>query len=205
MRGGNAGFGRSLIIPLLAFAFCTWAVYLGGLAAVQSYCNGPANSTGQSGAQIAGIQGSNNLNTDGLQSIYAFSANVLYCSNIFRYHWFIMAFEFVLILGALITAATPFAIARTRGFWVGMFAIATVLYMIMSEAFLAGISSNHNNGGGNNLGAFRCAASGAIMTVVANIACMFAIGSDWERRGMNSGKEEIVERPATTPTGMAAV
>lgn len=204
----TANVGRSLILPLLAFAFCTWAVYLGSLAATQRYCTDVTGSTtGQSGADIAGQQTSNALNTDGLQGIYTFSANVLYCSNVYRYHWFVAAFEFLLIVGALIAAATPYAIAHTRGFWVGMFSIATVLFMIMSEAFLAGISSNANITG-RNLRAFQATAAGAIMTVVANIACLFAIGSDWERRGAhhNNKDQTMMDRPVgtgtTTTTGL---
>ncbi len=91
-----------------------------------------------------------------------------------------------------------------------MFAIATVLYMMMSEGFLAGISSDAN-ASGLNLRAFRATAAGAIMTVVANIACLFAIGSDWERRGAHGHHkdEAVMDRPvgagATTPAGMQAV
>jgi hypothetical protein len=73
--------------------------------------------------------------------------------------------------------------------------------MINSEAFLAGISSNQNFAG-SSLASFRTAAAGAIMTVVANIFCLFAIGSDWERRGATMGKDAPVAGTTNT-AGMA--
>lgn len=200
----TANFGRSIIIPLLLFAFATWAVYLGGLAASQHYCQD--GTTGESGADLADQQ-AQGLNTNGLQGVWGFSGSVLYCSNVYRFHWFIAAFEFLVIIGALIAAATPYSIAHSRGFWVGMFAIATLLYMIASEAWLSGISSSAT--GGSRLTSYRATAAGAISTVVANIACLFVIGSDWERRGAHTGKDLPGERPvgtaATTPAGMASV
>lgn len=197
---------KSLALPLLAFAFIAWVVYLAGLAASQAYCTD--GTTGSSGADISeqAVQG---VNTAGTSGVFGFS-NTLLCNNIYRFYWFIAAFEFVLVVGALVAASMAGALAMTRGFWVGMFAIATVLYMIASEAFLAGISSPANSSG-RNLAAYRTTAAGAIITVVANIGALFAVGSDWSRRGHYAadkgvpGSAMAPGATTTTTTGPMAV
>lgn len=164
------------ILPALVFAFATWAIYTGGLAAIQRYCVVPSQSVFASGANVLGRPVGNALDTDGLQGVFGFSANVLDCKEVFRFDWFIMAFEFVAIASGIVAAVALDGVPKSRGFLLALFAIATVIMMIAAEAFLSGISSDYR-AGGKVLTAYRVAAAGAILTVVANLVVLFAIGT----------------------------
>jgi hypothetical protein len=48
-----------------------------------------------------------------------------------------VAFLFVTLLGAFIAAGPKHGLSSSRPFWIGMFAINTLLFMIASEAALA--------------------------------------------------------------------
>ena len=112
-----------------------------------------------------------------------FSAGPVPCTRFYRFYWFMMAFELITILGAMITALTHWGLHHSRPFWIGMFSIATLLFMIASEAFLAGLDADaYGSVGGSHLARMRTAAAGAIMTVVANILLLLALGTDWEGR-----------------------
>lgn len=166
---------KALSIPLLLFALVAWCVYLAGLAASQAACQD--GTTGER-SPLRGLP--NNLNTFGLGSVHGFSGNVLPCSNVFRFFWFIAAWEFVVIVAALVTAPMRAGLHYSRAFWVGMFAISTVLFMLASDAFLTGVSAVDTFG----ISAQRrmqTAAAGAIISTVANVFVLLAIGTEWDR------------------------
>jgi uncharacterized spore protein YtfJ len=195
---------KGLTWPFLLLALATWAVFLGGLASLQNVCNdyttqygdqrgapggAGAGGTGNPNA-LANVQGQS-LNTAGLLNVFGFSAGPVPCTRFYRFYWFMMAFELIIILGAMVTAVTRLGLHYSRPFWIGMFSIATLLFMIASEAFLAGLDADaYGSIGGTNLARMRTAAAGAIMTVAANIFVLFAIGTDWEGR-KGTGKDDV--------------
>ena len=192
---------KGLTLPLVLFAFAVWAVFLAGIASLQSSCNDGSRPVGDpSDVPAAG------LNTAGLTGVWGFSSNVLVCSQLFRFYWFIAAWQFVVLLAALITSFIGHVpLAATRAFWVGMFTISSLLFMIASEAFLAGISARVYGAGDYHLLArIRTAAAGAIMSVVASVFLILAIGTDWDR---SSGVYHKHDRSAMTgaPTGPTVV
>lgn len=141
------------VYPLLLLVFGTWVVSLAGIAALQNKCSVSDYSS--------------------LTAVRGFSA-VLPCSRFFRFYWFIVAFEGALILGLAIALATGL-IARTRSGWVGLFAVATLLYILMSDTFLTSLAlpvfAN-----GQLMHRAKVMAAGSIMTSAVNCLLLFALG-----------------------------
>jgi hypothetical protein len=73
---------RVYTIPLLFFAFASWAVFLGGLASVQNICND--GTTGA--ATLAERGGGAGATSTGLSGVFGFSNN-LSCSQLYRF-WY---------------------------------------------------------------------------------------------------------------------
>jgi len=137
------------VFPLVALAFCTWLVSLGGLSALQHDC----------GTQYA-------------PAVRGFS--VATCRRVYRYYWFIVAFEFAVLAGvAMSTVAAK--LVHSRIAWVGMLAIATLLYMQASDSFLTG-QRLPAFAGGQPMHRARTMTAGCIMTTVANIFLLLALG-----------------------------
>lgn len=57
------------------------------------------------------------------------------------YWWFAVTFEFICLV-ALIVVAVIKALPRQKTSWMGIFAIASLLYISMTDAFLAAESSS---------------------------------------------------------------
>lgn len=199
---------KKAAVPLLLFALVCWVVYIAGLASSQASCT---DGTTGAASPLRGLP--NQLNTFGLNSVHGFSANVLPCSTVFRFFWFIAAWEFVVVLAALITTPMRAGLHITRPFWVGMFAISTVLFMLASDAFLSGVSAVD---GVNNSAVRRMqtTAAGAILTTVANVFLLLAIGTEWERHtgdnapGLGHRKRGVAgqhDQIAVPTTGATAV
>lgn len=208
---------KGLSWPFLILALATWAVFLAGVASLQNICADGTTGTSAGGDTAAGalqsIRGMNR-NTGGLENTWGFSAGPVPCARLYRFYWFMVAFQFVVLVGAMITAATAWGLHYSRPFWIGMFSIATLLMMIASEAFLAGLDADRYSGG-DHLTRMRLAAAGAIMTAAANIFLLFSIGTDWEgRKNRTPGKGEMerggialapVGTPVAEPVGVARV
>lgn len=141
----------AIVWPALALVFCTWAVSLAGLASLQAEC---------SAGSYLGVRG--------------FSAGLLSCRKIYRYYWFIVAFEFLLIAGLAASLATGLY-RRARMAWVGLFAIAALLYIQATDSFLTAESVNRYKSGSLEHRA-RTATAGFLMTVVANLFVLIALG-----------------------------
>lgn len=142
------------VYPLLVLAFATWVVSLAGIASLQADCN-TADFTE-------------------LYAVRGFSST-LGCSNLFRFYWFIVALQGFLVFALAIALATGL-IARTRMGWIAWFTVATLLYILMADTFLTARSLAAFSGG-QLKNRMRTMAAGAIMTAIADMLLLMALGS----------------------------
>lgn len=160
------------LLPLLLLALAGWAVYVGGLAALQHQCDDY-----EVGEVVPGdVFG----NTAYLNGVSGFSSAVLPCSKVYRWSWFCMAFELVSILGLLI-ATVMGRLWHARLAFLAMFAVCTLLFMLQTERFLTVTSVNVVSPGYEG-GVWEdrawCTFAGCIILVVSNILIILAIGID---------------------------
>ncbi|GLC35507.1 hypothetical protein PLESTB_000200000 [Pleodorina starrii] len=146
---------NQIVLGLTALVFCTWAVSLAGIASVQQAC-APGWDTG-----LAGING--------------FSVG-LSCMSLFRYYWFIVIIELCLIVGLGASLATT-AFAKTRFSWLGLFAVATLLYIQMTDTFLT-MQSVSDDMDGSIKHRVRTLVAGGIMTATVNCMLIIALGTN---------------------------
>lgn len=137
-------------VPAAAITFATWAVYVGGLASLQSDCD---------------VDG---LTTRGL------SDPMLPCSKAYRYNWFVLSWEFVIVM-ILAGAAVSGKLAHARTALVGLFAVGTMLYIDVSNQFLNGQSIDYYTDG-TPLHRIRTVTAGAIMTALMNAVVILIVG-----------------------------
>lgn len=133
----------------LLLGLCTATVFIGGIGALQNECLG------------------DDLNTNGLDGIWGFSPLALSCKKVFRYYWFIVAFQFV--IGAIGVYAVTFEgkLAKLRHSLLGLFIIGTLLFIYTSNAFLDVIEVPRFQTG-TLRDRSKTAVAGAIMTAVLN-------------------------------------
>lgn len=155
------------LLLLLAGAFIPIILYVAGLAALQSQCNRDYSLVGQNSLP---------QNTAWLDGNTGFSGQVLPCSKVYRWSWFIFAFECVVLLSILI-ATVMGRLWHFRLAGLALMAIATMLFMMQSEAFLTTTSITSYEGGVWKHRA-NVTAAGAIMMVVADVLIMLAMGID---------------------------
>ncbi|GLI61845.1 hypothetical protein VaNZ11_004353 [Volvox africanus] len=146
---------NSIILGLTALVFCTWSVSLAGVASVQQQCT-PGGWSGDLG-RVNGLSGG------------------LPCMKLFRYYWFIICLEFVLIAGLGASLATN-ALAKTRLSWLGLFAVATLLYIQTTDTFLT-LESITDNENGSIKHRVRTMVAGSIMTATVNAILIVALGT----------------------------
>lgn len=146
------------IWPFIALAFCTWAVSLAGIASLQEDCTD--TSAHMLGAAVNG-----------------FSA-VLGCKEIYRYYWFIVSLEFVLIaiLGAFLASGN---FGKARVGLVGLISVATLLYIQMTDAFLSAEDFEAFKSGSAR-DRLRTMIAGSLMTATANCFLILAAGYETE-------------------------
>jgi len=150
--------------PLVGLVFCTWAVSLGGLASLQDNCND---------ATVAAA-GSNLLGTAGLAGVRGISASVLDCTKVYRYYWFIISYEIVIIFGLAYALATGIY-ATTRLAFLSLFAVASLLYMQTADTSLA-IENINIFTVEQPLHRGRTLTAGSITTAVLNVVLVFVLG-----------------------------
>ncbi|KXZ47289.1 hypothetical protein GPECTOR_36g16 [Gonium pectorale] len=143
----------SIVMGLVALVFCTWAVSLAGIASIQDKCE-PGWSTALSG--IAGF------------------SSGLPCMRLFRYYWFIVSLEAVLIFG-LAGALAAGAFAKTRSAWLGLFCVGTLLYIQMTNTFLT-MQSQTDDSTDSIKHRVRTMVAGSIMTATVNCFLIIALG-----------------------------
>lgn len=199
---------RVLSMPAILFSLVTWAIFLAGIACLQHNCvDGTTGLSSTTGVPFGSTPSSN---TFGVDRTFGWSSNVP-CTRFFRFYWFIIAFLFVTLLGALIAAGPKYGLSSSRPFWIGMFAINALLYMLASEATLAALDVTTFTSG-RPLHCMRTAAAGAIMSVVGCIFMLLAIGTDWEnrtgrgdeRKGVTYGTTRREEGGTTLPVAHTA-
>lgn len=136
--------------PLLAGAltFGTWAVYLGGLASMQADCD------------------SRTL-TNGLMSATT-------CSKSYKMQWFYMSWQFAAI-AILVAAIVSQKLNNLRTAIVGLFAVATVLFIDVASTMLDGQDLPYWSKG-TPYNRIRTTTAGAIMTATMNAIVMIVIG-----------------------------
>ncbi|PNH06364.1 hypothetical protein TSOC_007284, partial [Tetrabaena socialis] len=144
---------NSIVMGLTALVFCTWAVSLAGIAALQDECE-PGWST-----DLAGING---------------LSSGLPCMKLFRYYWFIVSLEAALIFGLAIAMAAG-ALTKTRLGWMALFGVATLLYIQMTDTFLTMWSLTESAEGALKHRT-RTMVAGALMTSAVNCMLLFALG-----------------------------
>jgi len=159
--------------PLVGLVFCTWAVSLGGLAALQSSCVDTDTTVAKGTGQMRGVRG--------------VSADILDCTKVFRYYWFIISYEVVCIFG-LAYALSVGIYGKTRLAFLAMFAvavcmysrdatanIASLLYMQTADTSLA-VENIAYYEDGQPVHRGRTLTAGSIMTAVADLLIVFVLG-----------------------------
>lgn len=146
-----------MLLPLAALAFAAWCVALGGLAALQHSLHEDDISS-----------------NDFLGRGMGFGGNFT-SSSVLRFYWFVIGWEFVLVVALLAAAASGF-IHRSRNAFIGLFAVALMLYIMWSDASLSLRSRPPFNLGGKLEARARCMAAGAIMTAAFNALIIIALG-----------------------------
>ncbi|GAX83793.1 hypothetical protein CEUSTIGMA_g11218.t1 [Chlamydomonas eustigma] len=150
-------------LPAAALAFCTWAVYMGSLASMQHICS----SMSDNDVATYGFAG-------GLVPIFGFTVYNQDCKVVYGYWWFVMSYEFVIVL-AVGAAATLSTFRKFKNSFIGLFAVATVLYIQAAYAFYnASALTYYNNG--TPFQTIRTIVAGSIMTAVANGFLMIVLG-----------------------------
>jgi len=112
---------RSRILwTAVLFMFAGWVTTIGSLATLQEACiETAADGNG------------------GYNGVRGFSSSILTCTKVYRYYWFIVGFEIVLILAtALAHSLNKFR--KYRFALIGLFIVATLLYIEMTDSFLTG-------------------------------------------------------------------
>jgi len=109
-----------LLWATVLLAFASWVVSIGSLATLQEACIGDATN-----------------GSGGYGTTRGFSSSVLSCAKIYRFYWFIVAFEIVVLLGAAL-AHSMNVFSKYRVAVIGLMSIATLLYIEMTDAFLTG-------------------------------------------------------------------
>jgi hypothetical protein len=154
---------QAALVPALVLVFCTWAVSLGGLAALQNSCyHGDiprgilSLAPGMTDRQIAG------------------------CRQIYRFFWFVVIFEFFTIVATAIAIATPATLRSARMSLLGLYAVLTVLYLNMTNSFYSGLSIGYYRTG-DRFARDRAMVAGCLMTAIVNILLIILLGRKIER------------------------
>jgi len=157
--------------PLVALVFCTWSISLGGLASLQDNCNDTTNAAAAAGTGTAGLLG-----------VRGVSASILDCTKVFRYYWFIISYEIVIIFALAYVLATK-KYEATRLAFLALYGVASLLYMQTADTALA-IENVSNYQNDQPLHRGRTLTAGAITTAVLNLVLVFVLGLE------DSGKKE---------------
>ncbi|KAG2443631.1 hypothetical protein HXX76_001981 [Chlamydomonas incerta] len=140
---------------ITALVFCTWAVSLAGLASVQDKCE-----PGWSDALGLRING---------------YSTGLACYSFFRYYWFIVSLEVCLIFGLAGVLAAG-AYAKFRNSFLGLFCVATLLYIQMCDTSLTTDTLTADAAESQVKNRVRTWIAGSIMTATINCFLIIALG-----------------------------
>jgi len=115
---------------------------------------------------------------------------VLSCEKVYRYWWFVVALELVIIISLIVVAATG-ALRSQRAAWIGLLAVATVLYISMTEAFYTAELTAEAQANGELGPRGRTTTAGALMTSVMNCIIIIALGTKSEESDGAKEKSDI--------------
>lgn len=103
-------------------------------------------------------------------------------------------FEFVVILGLIIAVAVK-SVRSQSASWIGMLAVATLLYIQATEAFLTGQDAAKVNNDTVITARTRTMVAGSIMTAVMNCFILIVLGiksEDAETEKQPSVKADVI-------------
>jgi hypothetical protein len=170
-----AGAIKGALWAFLAFAFISWILALIGLAGIQRNCYNMANPITAAGPP-GGATNSLTTTFGATWGLRGFNSN-LGCNDVFRYYWFMWAFEFVTLLGLAVLAGLGMLAASALS-WMAWLTVLTLLFIQGADSWLA--LKDYAYYYGDALGFARLTAVGWIMTAVANLALIFLLG--WRPR-----------------------
>ncbi|KXZ55533.1 hypothetical protein GPECTOR_2g1082 [Gonium pectorale] len=153
---------HNVLSTLLCLCVAGATIFLGGLASLQNECYDDGSYAG---------------NTDGLAGVNGFSAQAHTCKKIFRYYWFIAAFEFVVAFFGIYAVCLKSKFASLKGSLLGLFVVATLLFIATSDAFL-GLIEVPLFQSETLRDRSKTAVAGAIITATLNAAVVFVSGYD---------------------------
>lgn len=141
------------IWPVIFLAFCSWVVWLGGLASVQKDCttfNNPLSNIGI--PNLPGVGG---------------------CAHLYQFWWWVWAFEFLFVVGIAVTLVVGH-LRSTRVMWTGLLAVICVLKIFGSDTFIFHLyrytGSYHTR--------LQVTAAGFIMSSVLNLLLLILVALD---------------------------
>lgn len=122
------------------------------------------------------------------------------CSKVFRFHWFIMSWELVMV--ALLAVATVTGkLNSMRTSLVGLFSISTLLFIEASNTFLTAESRSVTGSefqSGQPRNRLRTIIAGSIMTATMNAIIVAVIGVKEDDSGAPVVKTEMKAEEART-------
>eukprot|EP00879_Flechtneria_rotunda_P000414 GHRR01000508.1.p1 GENE.GHRR01000508.1~~GHRR01000508.1.p1 ORF type:complete len:186 (+),score=31.43 GHRR01000508.1:387-944(+) len=181
MANGSTAIKTALGV-FLVFGFASWILSLIGLAGLQRYCwqMPTVRAAFGANAQASGV-------FDGLllTGIRGFS-RTLDCNGVYRYYWFMFAFEFIALAGLAIMALVGL-LAASALCWMAWLTVLSLLFIQGSDSFLAIADLTEQGLGSQTHNYARLTAVGWILTAVANLGLIFLLGWRPRRVGDRGG------------------
>lgn len=159
------------LLGLLGLAFATWVVSLAGIASLQSHCG------------------------DDVSLPFTTSSGFTSCSKALRYDWFIVWFQFfvILVAGAAVATGSGRKGLKGRTAAVGLLSVTALLYIWATNTYFI---YNDNLGDLDKWGTqIKVSMAGFLMTAAVDLLMILALG--WEHT-------DEVEAPRRTEAKAAA-
>lgn len=106
----------------------------------------------------------------------------------------------VALVGLVVTFCIPYGLLASRLFWIGMWAVSSVLYIIVSDALLDTLAEMQSYNVGNELPHTRATLAGAIMTAAGNVFLLLALGTDWPSHEYDDDERACSRKNRATAT-----
>eukprot|EP00882_Tetradesmus_deserticola_P016101 GHRQ01017176.1.p1 GENE.GHRQ01017176.1~~GHRQ01017176.1.p1 ORF type:complete len:188 (-),score=58.73 GHRQ01017176.1:661-1224(-) len=183
-RGGFTAI-KSALAAFLGLAFLAWILQIIGLAGLQHNCYGMA-TLGQTTNLATGNQANSILSTNlAITGVRGLNRS-LECSDIYRYYWFMLAFQFITLVGLAVMTATGMLAAAALSLMAWL-TVLTLLHIQGADTFL-GIK-DVNYVGFDNYVYSRLTAAGWILTAIADLGLIFLLG--WRPRKLRAAAGPI--------------
>ncbi|KAF6263458.1 hypothetical protein COO60DRAFT_1489811 [Scenedesmus sp. NREL 46B-D3] len=177
-KGGFTAI-KSALAAFLGLAFLAWILQIIGLAGLQRNCY-DMNTLGQSSGLSTGGESvlASNLALTGIRGLN----RSLQCADVYRYYWFMLAFQLITLIGLTVMTATGMLAASALS-WLAWLTVLTLLHIQGADTFLA--LKDVGFLGGNNYVYSRLTAVGWILAALANLGLIFLLG--WRPRKLRNG------------------